>query len=96
MVMKYPNRFISKKLAENTPMKIAKGTNFQDSDTGIFYKWDGKKFVQMPLSDHEKFALEIDDLKKDILKTRFGRFMLWTLDRLSQMMNWWSKKWQKK
>jgi len=39
-------------------------------------------------SEFEKHGLVIDDFKKEILKTWFGRFMLWTLDRLSQMMNW--------
>jgi len=87
-MMRYPNKFISKKLAENKPYRIPINSGFQDVDTGIFYKWDGKKFVQIPLSDFEKFALAFDDLKKEILKTRFGKFMLWTLDRLSQMMNW--------
>ena len=86
--MRHPNKFISKKLAESKLMKIPMDSNFQDSDTGILYKWDGKKFVQIPLSDIEKLARAVDDLKKEILETWFGKFMLWTLDRLSQMINW--------
>ena len=86
--MRYPNKFITKKLTENKPYKIPINSGFQDVDTGIFYKWDGKKFVQIPLSDSEKLAQAVDDLKREILETRFGKFMLWTLDRLSQMMNW--------
>ena len=43
---------------------------------------------ESPATECEKLAQALHDLKKEILKTRFGRFMLWTLDRLSQMMNW--------
>ena len=51
---------------------------------------------EIPITEQEKLARAFDDLKKEILKTRFGKFMLWILDRLSQMMDWWSKKWQRK
>ena len=37
-------------------------------------------------SESEKFGLAVDDLKKEILKTRLGKFMLWTIDRLSQVL----------
>lgn len=47
-------------------------------------------------SESEKFGLVVDDLKKEILKTRLGKFMLWTLDRFSQMINWVRKTWRKK
>ncbi len=43
------------------------------------------------LTDIEKLARAFDDLKKEILKTWLGKFMLWILDRLSQMMNWIAK-----
>ena len=43
---------------------------------------------EIPITEHEKLARAVDDLKKEILETRFGKFMLWILDRLSQMMNW--------
>lgn len=43
---------------------------------------------EIPITEHEKLARAVDDLKKEILKTRLGKFMLWTLDRLSQMMDW--------
>ena len=51
---------------------------------------------EIPITDCEKLAQAVDDLKKEILKTWFGKFMLWTVDGLSQMMDWWSKKWQRK
>ena len=41
-----------------------------------------------PVTECEELARALHDLKKEILKTWFGRFMLWTLDRLSQMLNW--------
>ena len=43
---------------------------------------------EKPLTEHEKLARAVDDLKKEILETWFGRFMFWILDRLSQMINW--------
>ena len=43
---------------------------------------------EIPITEHEKLARAFDDLKKEILKTRFGKFMLWILDRLSQMIEW--------
>jgi len=43
---------------------------------------------EIPLTDCEKLTQAVDDLKKEILKTRFGKFMLWILDRLSQMIEW--------
>ena len=43
---------------------------------------------ESPATECEKLAQALHDLKKEILETKFGRLMLWTLDRLSQMMNW--------
>ena len=43
---------------------------------------------EIPLTEGEKLARAFDELKKEILETWFGKFMLWTLDRLSQMMDW--------
>jgi len=51
---------------------------------------------EIPITEYEKLAQAIDDLKKEILETWLGRFMFWILDRLSQMIDWWSKKWQRK
>ena len=90
--MRHPNKFISKKLAENKSYRIPINSGWQDVDTGIFYKWDGKKFVQIPLSDMEELAQAFDDLKKEILESWIGRFMFWILDRLSQMINWVGRK----
>ena len=41
-----------------------------------------------PVTECEELAQALHDLKKEILKTRFGKFMLWVLDRLSQAINW--------
>ena len=41
-----------------------------------------------PITECEELARALHELKKEILKTWFGKFMLWTLDRLSQMLNW--------
>ena len=43
---------------------------------------------EIPITEHEKLARAVDDLKKEIMETRFGKFMLWILDRPSQMMDW--------
>ena len=43
---------------------------------------------EIPITEHEKLARAVDDLKKEMLETRFGKFMFWILDRLSQMMDW--------
>ena len=37
---RYPNKFVGKQ-----PEKIPKDANLNDSDTGLLYKWDGKKPV---------------------------------------------------
>lgn len=34
---------------------------------------------EIPITEHEKLAKAVDDFKKEILKTWFGKFMLWTL-----------------
>jgi len=43
---------------------------------------------KIPATECEELARVLHELKKEILKTWFGKFMLWTLGRLSQMMNW--------
>lgn len=43
---------------------------------------------KIPTTECEELAQALHELKKEILKTWFGKFMLWILDRLSQMINW--------
>lgn len=47
---------------------------------------------EIPITEHEKLARAVDDLKKEIIESWIGKFMFWILDRLSQMMNWIERK----
>ena len=41
-----------------------------------------------PATECEKLARAFDELKREIFKTWFGKFMWWILERLSQATNW--------
>ena len=41
-----------------------------------------------PVTEAEKLAQAFDELKKEIFKTWLGKFTWWTLEKISQTINW--------